>query len=233
MRKNFWWVKKVLFLLVGIPALFAGPMLVEIGYQAYYGEEAYLISGNATGIPMILCLAVVLAYGWLPGVFRIAWLFGGRDARAVLSKRKRFLAAGIILCIALAGMAGSMCFFDKFTADGVESVRFANKREYRWQDTDYFTLKADSHGMLVFEAAMKDGRHYSFNGGILRWVEYESDAFEQQFPEGAYDYILYLGKKLKGYQVPMYVEDWDRMIKDLDYKYWKELAGRIWEIYHE
>ena len=127
-----------------------------------------------------------------------------------------------------------MCWFQRFTLEGVEYRCFFYKKEYAWQDVEGLILKADFQGSLIFEFHMKNGRKYSFNGGILWCVEYFSHGFEHKFPEDVYDYARWLGRELGGRQVPLEAKgDWDSLMEELEYDSWKSLAEDVRQCYEK
>lgn len=212
------------------------PLIEEI-YQMYFGaDEAYLLTGNLTGVPIVIFLILLGIYLWLfssNGILGNLWN-GEPGWKANFSGRTKGIIFGISILVAMLGIAGSMFWYERFTLDGVESCHFGKKKEYAWEDTEYFTLKAaTSDGVLVIELVMKDGERYSFNGGVFRAAEYWNDAYDTQFPEGVYDYAIWLSEELKERNVPLQVKDWDKLKKDLTYDSWDELADQIRAVYDE
>lgn len=233
--KIIWYVLAIVICIGGI--FFGVLPLIEAGYQYHYGEDnIYLISGNATGIPIILSLALFMIVVWLFSPDGLRGYFEEEDGsgiKAHFSMKKKLVVLSVSICLAIVGSIGSMCWFERFTLDGVERHCFIAKKEYGWKDVEYFTLKADSHGVLMFEVRMQDGTKHYFNGGILRWAEYYGDGFEKKFPEDVYDYMVWLAEKLGSQNIPMRVEDWEDFMEELDYESWQTLAEEIKNVYEK
>lgn len=204
--------------------------MVEQGYQRYYGADSvYLITG--TGIPILLSLVLFMAVLWL---FRRDGLAGcfegehGEGSRAGFSGKKKYLAGLTACLLAVTGMIGSMCWYQRFTLDGVEYRCFFYQKEYTWQDVECFTLRGDFQGVLTFEFQMADGAERSFNGGWLWCAEYFSDGFERRFPEDVYDYARWLGREFGRRKIPLEAEGgWEKLKKELKYESWQKLAEDI------
>lgn len=228
-------VLHILAIVLCILLIFLGVLpLVEAGYQWYYGANSvYLITG--TGIPILLFLLLFAVFLWLfsqdglKGYFEEA---NGEGIKANFSGRKRVMVGLLSVFLTIVGILGSMCWFQRFTLDGIEYHCFFYQKEYTWQDVDCFTLDADFQGCLVFGFQMKDGKRYSFNGGPLWCVEYFSDRFESQFPEDVYDYTQWLSKELGSQDIPLEAEGgWDSLVENLEYDSWKILAEDIRQCY--
>lgn len=207
---------------------------VEAGYQWYYGANSiYLITG--TGIPILLSLGLFAVFLWLFSRDGLKGYFeeeNGEGIKAAFSRKKKCMAWLLAVFFTAAGIIGSMCWFQRFTLEGVEYRCFFYKKEYTWQDVECFVLKSDSHGVLMFEFQMADGAKRSFNGGLLWCVEYFSDGFEQQFPEDVYGYARWLGQELGSQQIPLEAKGgWDSLIEELEYDSWKTLAEDIRQCY--
>lgn len=208
--------------------------VVEAGYQWYYGADSiYLLTG--TGLPVALSLILFAVFLWL---FSQAGLKGyfeeenGEGIKADFSGKKKCAAGLLAVFLTIAGIIGSMCWFQRFTLEGVEYHCFFHQKEYTWQDVKSFILKSDSHGVLMFEFQMEDGAKHSFNGGMLWCMEYFSSGFEQQFPEEVYDYARWLGRELGSRRIPMEVKGgWDDLMEELEYDSWKVLAEDVWQCY--
>ena len=204
--------------------------LVEKGYQWYYGSDSiYLITG--TGLPILLSLILFAIVLWLFSQDGLKGYFeeeDGRGIKAHFSNKKKITAGFLSLFLTLACILGSMCWFQRFTLEGVEYHCFFYQKEYNWQDVRCFTLKADSHGSLAFEFQMKDGTKRSFNGGYLWCIEYFSDKFERQFSEDVYDYARWLGRKTGSQNIPIKAKGgWNSLMEGLEYDSWKTLAKDI------
>ncbi len=210
--------------------------LIETGYQQYYGTDSiYLITG--TGLPILWALVLFAALLWLFSRDGLKGYFEddrGDGLKAGFTGKKKWLAGILAVVLTITGIIGSMCWFQRFTLEGVEYRCFFYKKEYAWQDVEGLILKADFQGSLIFEFHMKNGRKYSFNGGILWCVEYFSHGFEQKFPEDVYDYARWLGRELGGRQVPLEAKgDWDSLMEELEYDSWKSLAEDVRQCYEK
>lgn len=208
--------------------------LIEAGYQWYYGANSiYLITG--TGIPILLSLVLFAILLWL---FRQDGWKGylkkenGEGIKANFSRRKKCIV-GLLSCfLVIAGILVSMCWFQRFTLEGIEYHCLFYQKEYTWQNVSCLILKADVQGCLVFEFQMEDGTKRSFNGEWLWCVEYFSDGFEHQFPEDVYDYARWISKELGSRNIPLEAEDsWDSLMEHLEYDSWKVLAEDIRQYY--
>ena len=211
------------------------PLIEEI-YQKHFGADSvYSLTGNLTGVPIVLSVIVFGIFIWLfspNGAFGNLWR-QEKGWKAEFSGKTKCIIAGISTLVAVIGIIGSLFGFERFTLDGVERYRFGQKKEYVWEDTAYFTLKSDLSGVLVFELVMKDGQKYDFNGGLLRAAEYSSDAYDKTVPEGVYDYAIWLSRELGKRNIPMQVADWEKLKKGLTYDSWDELADGIRTAYEE
>lgn len=217
-------------------ALLGVPTLIEQAYMSYFGaEQAYFITSNLSGVPILLCIGLFAVYIWLffpNGLLGNLWK-GEEGVKAKCSKRTKFVIATATLLVVMVGTIGSVFWFERYTQEGVEIYRFGQRNEYTWEEVENFTLKGDWNGVMVFRLNMKDGEKYSFNGGLLHAVEYFNDAYNEQFPEDVYDYTVWLSKELGKRNVPMEVKDWEALKDDLVYDSWKDLAERIREAYEE
>lgn len=210
--------------------------MIEEGYRQYYGTDSiYLITG--TGIPVLLSLALFMAVLWLFSRDGLKGYFeeeNGKGIRADFSGKKKCLAGLLSLFFTAAGILGSMCWYQRFTMDGVEYRCFFHQKKYAWQDVECFTLKADSQGVLMFEFQMEDGKKRSFNGGSLWCIEYFGKGFEEKFPEDVYSYALWLGEELGSRKIPLKAEGgWEKLEEKLEYESWKRLAEDVRGRYEE
>lgn len=212
------------------------PMLIEQAYMSYFGaDNPYFITSNLSGVPILLCMGLFAVYTWLffqNGILGNLWK-GEEGAKAKCSKRTKFVIATATLFVVIVGSIGSTFWFERYTKEGVEIYHFGKRNVYTWEEVEAFTLKGDRDGVMVFQLNMKDGKKYSFNGGLLHAVEYCNDAYEEQFPEDVYDYTVWLSKEFGKRNIPMEIKDWEAMKDDLEYDSWKDLAESIREAYEE
>lgn len=225
-------IGKIIFLLISLAITLIGvPSLIDLYYQNSYGKDAvYLITGNATMIPILLCLILM---GILFRLYSPDGIYGlsakeGKGSKAVCSSEKKKLIAATAACLAAAGIIISMFWYEKFTLDGVESHHFFRVQNYEWEDAEYYTLKADIHGMLVFEIVMMDGTRHGCLGGSFRAVEYESVALEERFGEDyAAEYVIWMAKTLKEHGKNLRMEEVENLKQKLDAEYWRAVADEI------
>lgn len=208
--------------------------LMEQGYQWYYGKEnSYLITG--TGLPILFSLLLFIVFLWLFSQDGLKGYFeeeNGEGIKANFSTKKKCLVGLLSFFLTIAGILGSMFWFQKFSLKGIEYRCFFYQKEYTWQDVSQFILKADFQGCLVFEFQMKDGAKRSFNGGVLWCVEYFSEQFDQQFPEDVYDFAQWLGREMSSQNIPLEAEGgWNQLMEQLKYDSWKILAEDIRQCY--
>lgn len=217
-------------------ALFGIPSLIGWIYEKQFGtEQVYLLTGDLTGVPILLSLVLFGIFVWLfspNGAFGNL-LRGEEGFKAKFSDRTKGIIFGCSTLVAVLGMAASVFWIDCFTTEGIKSFRFGQEKEYVWEDAEYVTLKDDFDGVLMYEMVMKDGKTYHFNGGILRVMEYYSNAFDEEFPRDVDDYAVWLSRELKEKQVPLQVKDWNKLEKKLKYDSWRKLAEEIRAVYEE
>lgn len=225
-------IGKIVFLLISLLiTLIAVPSLIDLYYQNSCGKDAvYLITGNATILPILLCLILMRILLWLFSPDRV-YEVGAKEEKGIKAvwpnERKKLIAAAAI-CLTVAGIIISMFWYEKFTLDGVESHRFFRVQKYGWEDAEYYTLKTDIHGMLIFEIAMKDGTKHSCLGGALRGVEYESTAMEEQFGEDyASEYAIWMAQILKEHKKELRIKSKEDLKQKLDTEYWKAVVDEI------
>lgn len=102
------------------------------------------------------------------------------------------------------------------------------KKNYTWDEIDYYTLSASTSGTLTYSVIMQDGAKADCIGGeAMVWL---SNLPEEKYPEQDYDFVKYLSRKLKKQGVELRVNDWNKLYKDLRYESWIELAEEIREI---
>ena len=90
----------------------------------------------------------------------------------------------------------SLFWYTKFSTDNIEVKHFTSERTYEWDDVEYYTLKS-SQNTLVYQLIMKDGKKVQFLSGTFHAIDSMSDPFMVRFPEGDYDYAIWLTKTLK------------------------------------
>ncbi len=225
-------IGKIVFLLISLlMTLIVVPGFIDLYYQNSCEEDAvYLITGNATIIPIWLCLilmGVLLRLFSADGVYVAGAKKGGEIRPGCLGEKKKLIAAAAI-CLTVAGILISMFWYEKFTLDGVESHYFCHVQKYGWKDAEYYTLKADIHGMLVFQIVMKDGTKHSCLGGTFGGVEYTSAAMDEQFGED-YDseYVIWVSQILKDNKKELRIKNKEELKQKLDTEYWKAVVDEI------
>lgn len=157
-----------------------------------------------------------------------------KGIKAHFSMGKKIRTAFLALVIMILGGLVSMLWFERFGTEGVERFTFGITKSYTWEDAESFTLKADFHNMLIFRISMKDGTKHYFNGGFLRVIEYNSDGFDEKFSDSE-AYMVWLAKKLKEYEVPLELENKEKLLKELETEgdYWRKAAEEIIESYEQ
>ncbi len=223
-------------LLLGI--IFLSLTIVDRIMNLVLGEnEAYIMSGNLSVLPIIgaLLLVLLLMYLYSPlGIHDPVWTPEDEEkpwkSNASMEEKLKITGIGIGIFILLCGI--SVLWQERFTMDGVETFAFGVKKSYTWEDVESLQLKRDLEDMLVFQLEMKDGNKCWFNGGFGRWVEYSSDAFEKEFGDQD-DYMYWVAEKLKDQGVPLEIKDKEQLLGNLGKKgdYWSEVAKEIMEIY--
>lgn len=229
-------LKKILIALLLIAAIvcciiIVTPLIISFAYGSRFGmDSVWLLTGNTTGIPLILSLVFWMIVVWLfvpdkwvhPDAFD--WL---PDIKSEMSPRKKGMVTVCSLFVVIMGSLFASSYYDRFTMDGVEISTAGSTTAYTWEDVDYYTLKADSNGVPIYQLVMKDGTKVGFLGGSFRSVEYPSTGFEEAFSDGSGEYAVELTKKLHDLGKELKVSDWDELTDSLDYDYWKEVVEDI------
>lgn len=209
--------------------IFVTTFIVDEIYQILLNEEIYYISSSVSAIPIVLAMAMMFIcyYIWFPDFFYEEIAEEGKRFREKSSIKKRVIITVLSVGIFLLGTVVSSLFYEEFTTDGVIVSRLGKRKIYTWNDVAHYTLKADIHGVLVFSVYMEDGEQCQFNGGLLRGAEYTSESFDKIFPEDSYDYMPWLAETLKRHEKEFVVEDWEKLLEDLQYTSWEELAEEV------
>lgn len=211
--------------------------MVDWVYNRAYGKgSVYIMSGNLSGLPLILCLGFVILLFWLfyaGGIRDFVWEIEEEDGwKAAIPFKKKIIIAVIGAVVVISCSLASMLWNEKFTLYGVEKFCFGAERNYTWEDAEKLTLKRDFQDILIFQIQMKDGSCHYFNGGFFRQAEYFSDGFEEKF-EDSRAYMLWLAELLKEKGVPLEIRDEEELIGNLGTEgdYWSETAKEIMKIY--
>lgn len=196
--------------------IFASAALVENYYQWKFGNNTvWILTGRISGLPVLSC-----------GILLVIWCY------FIFSKRKKdvlpLALIGTVFLLVLSVLGTN--WFHRFTTEGVERQRFWRNTVYIWEDVNTFSLKADHDGVLVYELHMEDGSDFSLNDGA---VEYCSDVYNECFPEGNYDYLVWLTEQLAEQGIPFQNDNLEKVKKKLDYDSWIELAETISETYEK
>lgn len=195
---------------------------IDKGYNLYFGsEDIYVLSGAFSIVPFVCILVLFCIF---------LEMFTARDPLGInlrkipLSKRGLLFFGAIVLAVLCIFVSALQ--YEKYTLQGIEIGCFGNVKEYSWQEVDTLELKADGHGVLTLHFNLKDGKHCYLNGGFFRGAEYNSPGYDEKFPEGIYDYGIYLSRTLAAEGVKLQA-DRNTLEKKLSYEVYKELTDEM------
>ena len=191
----------VLYLLV----LFGGIWMMLAIYDKMFGPEAaYSVENSvwliAAGIPTVLFLALMSR--------EVLILLGGDRAekkRGLDHKQMMGITAVFVVLLLAANFMAGLCF-DMVGTDGVKKYVVRRGFHDSWQEVEDYQLEAKG-GELRMTFIMDRGQKLCYGNGLLR---ISSDAFEEQFPNGTYDYLPWAAAELKKAGVKADA-DWDAL----------------------
>lgn len=194
--------------------------LVERRIKAEY--EIYQINFGLFGLEIFgILLLVVFIFGvWFPHYF------AGEPGKWYPLRIKIAATLGSILLMGgISVLYGQ--WYEVFTMEGVKTKHFFKEEQYDWEDVSYYTI--DTRGReLSMKLVMADGKHMNVFGNYSSCID-TSEAYTEQFPEGIYDYALWLDKKLEEQGKELRIKEKEKLekkLKGMDY-YLRQVAQEI------
>lgn len=216
--------KTVILLAVywGICALFLGGAESMVERTIKQKHEIYQINFGLFGMEMfgILLLVLLLFALWFPNYFE-----GTPGKRYPLKIKIAATLGSILLLWGISVLYGQ--WYEVFTMEGAETKRFFKEEQYNWEDVSYYTLGSRGRG-LSMKLVMADGKTVNVFGSYSGSID-TSEAYTEQFPEGNYDYALWLDKKLEEQGTELKIKNKEKLekkLKGMDY-YLRQVALEI------
>lgn len=224
-------IKLILTIGVTFAYIFGAAAFMENYYMFLYGRNAVFYTSNnffAVQILAFLIFLAAMAYFWSRD--GLESLDCGSD-KGIKSRKKtdqKVILTGIAVIILLTvNLIFAHCYH-RITPDGVEMHCLFLRKNYTWDDVDYYTL--NTHIMddtLSMKVVMKDGRKVELLPSVLST---ESDGFDMNFKDDVYDFLPWLNEKFIEKNKPLKLKDEKDLLQRLKkYEVWAELAEDIIE----
>lgn len=219
-------LKGIAMLLVFLAMFFGLLVMADLWISKLTGvKENYIVSNPLYLLYMIPGLYLFALYLWLYNKSGVAGdLITGENGFKVhlprRIKRKVMLVSVSIFVLCY----GIYCtWYECAYEDGVSVRRLWITREYTWQDADYVTISSDSDQTLCYNVIMQDGTNVTILGGAAGTGDFN----ESVYPDEDESFVLRMTERFVNMGVPIKVDNWSRLNKQLGYEYWQEYLQKI------
>lgn len=210
----------LIILLFGIPVL--------LGTLIFEASLDYTPTFIVTGTPVILYVfasfslfAAIMVFGFVASPSRESARSAGEKVRYIPTVIRRRVFA-IYILVFLVSVVAYFSWYDSITEDGITRHHFVWTTHYEWDDVKEYEIQAAYDGTMRYLIRTKDGASFSLLGDSSL-----SEFDEDKYPDGDMDYLLQLTKFFTDQGVPMKVDNWEKLHRELTYEYWDDYANQI------
>lgn len=208
-------------LLFGVPIFWEKVIYNEVLYKG----TNYIITGS----PFILYIIVALYLFIMP-----IWLYAKNDIfgnafsneggfKSHLPKRmkKKVMAFTVLIYLVTVVIYGT--WYNVITDDGITQKHFWMTKNDSWDDVSYYSLSASFDGTMKYSIVLKDKTPILLLGNSSSASNFD----KKEYPGGDEDFVLQLTKKFTEQHIPIKINSWEKLHKQLKYDYWDEFAEEI------
>jgi|GEM_PF-456655 Predicted transcriptional regulators len=209
-----------LILLFGVPIFWT-----KIIYRNVMGTEINCI---ITGSPFVL-YGIVSLYLF----FLTVWLYSSHGLfENIFTKKKGFkahlprrikqkvLVVSVVVYLITMMVYGT--WFNCITKDGITKRYFFWTKSYSWEDVSSYKLLGNFDGTLQYTITMKNDTTIRLFGGVS-----SSNMDKKEYPRGEEDFILQMTKNFAKQGIPLKIDSWEKLHKNLSYEYWDNYVEEI------
>ena len=211
------------FYFLGVPMITEG-LLLDLVMNT---NVAYVFNSDMYVIYYIVGLCVMGIFVWLyskHGIFAdISTGTWEEGLKANLPQKEKIKVAAFSIIIFIVTACLPLFWYNCITEKGVQVRCFFAYSTYTWEEVDYYTLDTRYDNTLDFSIVLQNNTKVPLDGIACTMEHLPEDIY----PNGTTDFWYYLAQTFKDMGIPLVVQDWDKLEKDLDYDYWREVAGEI------